>query len=109
MINFIGIDCEIERGEYANGQPSLQLVAADSQRNQQADVFQGEPVGKATIHVVGVRLAKHETIIKDYSENAGIAAALEQAGVIKPTGRTIPVGFAKCPIVTVRPPYLRAL
>jgi hypothetical protein len=52
-----------------------------------------------------VPLGRNEVCIKDYSENEGMAAALEAAGVIKPTGRTVRYGFVEIPVCELLGPF----
>jgi hypothetical protein len=46
-------------------------------------------------------LEEGETIIKDYSENAGILKFLVQHGVVSEPIRNIGTGFVQCQVVKV--------
>lgn len=66
--------CTLRAGRYQNGQPALELVIAEGPE-------QGEPWAVAT-----VALPKPPPEgccwIKDYSDNEGVARALQEAGVL---------------------------
>jgi len=64
--------CKLLRGEYENGRTALELVDAKT----------SEPVARATTNLPDVHLGDDEVIIKDYSENVGMLAALTKAGVV---------------------------
>ena len=77
---------------YGNGRVKLRLRDRDD----------GEPVATATINVPEEPLAENEVIIKDYSENDGMLAALLDAGVVEPTGRVCVSGMVQAPICTLK-------
>lgn len=74
--------CYLKYGVYNNGRMAIELF----------DAFDHEPIAKATVNVPNIQLAQKEIIIKAYSENEGMLDALEKAGVIKKTGRAVPLG-----------------
>jgi len=45
-----------------------------------------------------------QVFIKDYSENAGMLAALERAGIVKATGESFQAGFAQIPKASLLSP-----
>ena len=78
---YVAVD--IVRGEYANGELSLLLVAAD-----------GGPIAHATINLEEVGFAPEPGcfFIKNYSEHEGLGDALIKAGVVQRTHRRVKYG-----------------
>jgi hypothetical protein len=68
--------CTVEKSAYGNGRTALVL----------RDAQDGGQVAVATVNLPGVTVGPDEVFIKDYSENEGMLAALEQAGIVQPTG-----------------------
>jgi len=67
----------------------------------------GEVRLTATTNMPDVMLQDGFVIIKDYGENTGIVAALEQAGIVQATGQRIPAGrttVAICQLLVTPPP-----
>lgn len=87
--------CTVEKAAYGNGRTALVL----------RDAQDGEQVAVATVNLPGVALGPDEVFIKDYSENIGMLAALERAGVVQPTGETVSSGFAEIVRARLMPPY----
>ena len=87
-VNFIGFDCVVEKGEYQNGRPALQLIDAND----------GAPVATATVNMPGVDLEENHVFIKDYSENEGMLDALVHARIVEDTGIRMPSGFIQLPL-----------
>ena len=56
--------------------------------------MEGEPLFTATVALDEIPLPGH-VFLKGWSENEGIPEALEKAGVVEFTGRTIPTGFCQ--------------
>lgn len=77
--------CRVQKGRYTNGRTALQLVDADD----------GEPVATATVNLPEVELAPDEVLVKSYSENTGMLEALEEAGIVRPTGEWVESGFVR--------------
>lgn len=90
-VDFIGYKCRIEFSQYQQGTAKLQLW----------DVLSHAPCATATVNIPGVHLEEDEVIIKNYAENAGMLSALVRAGVVAPTGRTVPVGGSQAKIYTL--------
>lgn len=86
-------ECKVEaRWEmYKNGQPALQLW----------DVEEDEPVAMASVALDEARLGADEILIKNWSENEGVLEALEKAGVVKATGRTVSTGFVEATVCQI--------
>lgn len=57
------------------------------------NVETGEPVAIATVNIPNYDLIAGHVLIKDYSENEGIAEILVHAKVIEPTIEVINTGF----------------
>lgn len=96
------IDCDVEKHHYqANRQVALQLYTANTKRNQASDSFPGEPMGTPTVCFPGNTFGENETAIKDCDEYAGFLDALEQAGIVRRTPRTIHGRYISYPVVDV--------
>ena len=81
----------MSKGEYQNGGLALILIGDEH----------GELVTVASINVPEFDLPEGTIFIKDWSENAGILETLENAGVIKDTGETVPSGFVNAKLCTL--------
>ena len=79
IVHFIGHECHVLIDEAKGHSPRLQLV----------DREDGFPVATATKILPGIYAGPDEVIIKDYSENAGILQALQEAGVIGAIKRSV--------------------
>ena len=84
VVRFAEWECWVQVERYENERVALRLV----------DVTDRTPVARATVNRPDVSLGSDEVLIKDYSENAGVLDALEQAGIVRRTGRTVPSGYA---------------
>lgn len=91
VIQFRDWLCEIRQSQYPNGRTALLLVDANN----------GESIAVATANLPGEMLRPGHVFIKDHSENRGMLAALEKAGIVKGTGETAQSGFAEVPIATL--------
>lgn len=85
-VRFGGYTCNAYRTTYPEGDATA--IYLD-------DVRDGAAVATATVNVpeANPRLGIGAVLIKDYSENEGMMAALEEAGIAADTGKTIPTGF----------------
>ncbi|MFB2895187.1 hypothetical protein ACE1CI_19945 [Aerosakkonemataceae cyanobacterium BLCC-F50] len=98
-LNFIGYKCQVKVSHYAHGlTPCLSLVDAE-----------GMPVATATVNVPNLQLPPDYVVIKNYSENEGILEALIAAEIVKPTGKTVPVGHCVGQICQLTPKMLTNL
>ena len=97
MVHFKGFLCEMQWKTYPNGRPALYLVDAQTR----------ETVAVATADLPEALLAPGEVFIKDHSENRGMLAALQQAGVVKATGAAVRSGFAEIPVAALLPGHGR--
>ncbi len=95
-VNFLNVDCKVNKQQYNNGRTALELVAAKD--DPEHDIMEGEPICTATVNVPTVALGVDEVIIKDYSENQGILDALLDAGIVETTGRYVESGWVRMPI-----------
>lgn len=93
LVHFRGFTCETHWKTYPNGRPALYLVDAQTR----------ETVAVATADLPGVPLNHGEVFIKEHSENRGMLAALETAGVVKAAGEKVRSGFVELAVATVLP------
>jgi hypothetical protein len=84
VVRFAEWECWVLVERYQNGRVALRLV----------DSADHVSIARATVNRPDIRLEADEVLIKDYSENAGILDALERAGVVMRTERTIASGYA---------------
>jgi hypothetical protein len=75
-------ECYIKWDRYSNGRIAMQIK----------NVL-GEAICMASVNLPYVSLPNGCVFIKDYSENEGLLAALEQAGVVERTDVEVPTGF----------------
>jgi hypothetical protein len=76
----------IQEKQYANnGAPHLTVV----------DAMTGEPLLTVTTNIPGYRPEPGYVVIKDWSENEGVLAALFQAGIIGAAESVVPAGYCK--------------
>jgi hypothetical protein len=88
-------ECLVEKSRYSNGHAALKLTLANS----------GEDYMLVSAYMPVFDLGQNEVVVKDYSENKGILAVLESAGILRPTGHIIQSGFVDLPICELLPPY----
>lgn len=93
-------DCILHEGNYADGSTVLLVHAADSPANRAVGLHPEECIAILTVCLPSYNRGYDEVFIKDYSENAEIAAHLIEAGVIVPTGREVPTGMVTVPVCT---------
>jgi len=93
-VHFHGFECEVEQRTYTNGRTALVLV----------DTKDREEVAIATVNLPEAPLKAGEVFIKDYSENEGMLAALEKAGIVQATGETVRSGFVEVRVAKVLSP-----
>lgn len=77
-VTFIGEACTAVFMTYRTGEHAIQLMCED-----------GEPMATATVCVPNFRAADGEVIVKCYSENAQMDAALVAAGVVEPAHQVL--------------------
>ena len=75
--------CDVKLAQYSNNRPALQLV----------DAKNGDLVAVATVNFPDIHLEPNQVIIKNYSENEGIAEALMKSNIIGPPLTKILSGF----------------
>jgi len=63
------------------------------------DAEDGEDLLVATVNIPDASLEEGETVIKDYSENAGILKFLVENGIVSKPVRTVSTGFVQCQVV----------
>lgn len=91
-VKFGPFTAQIDYREYENGRLAISLVDDEGL------------VATATVNIPEVRLGSREVLIKDWSENAGMLAALIKAGIVRDTGRRISSEFVVAPVVEVIDP-----
>lgn len=90
---FNGYEARVDYGaHYSNGRQAIRLFDGHGQ------------VAVATANVPGAPLGPREALIKDYSENEGMLAALVAAGIVRDTGRRVASGFIELPVVEIVDP-----
>lgn len=94
-VHFQEWECQILIQRYEQG-GSLALQLVDEEGS----------IARATANLSNVNLAPGEILIKDYSENEGMLAALITAGVVTDTGRRIRSGHADIPVAKLAPEIL---
>jgi hypothetical protein len=97
-IFFGGFACEMQLSHYTNGNKAISLV----------DTRDGSAVATATVNVDGVELSANEVMIKDYSENKGMLAALRDSKVVENIVEVIQSGYVAIPVVTLSANALKA-
>lgn len=91
-VEFAGIRSRLIQTSYAHA-VALALLLVDA--------YDGSPVITASVNIAGVSetLPGGQFALKEYSEGEGLLAALEDAGIVEDTGRSVATGFVQCPIV----------
>lgn len=84
-VRFKEWDCIVLVKQYPNKRTALQLIDAED----------GSPVAMATVNLPAESIKQDEVIIKDYSENEGMLAALVGEGIISEPLRKIQQGFVE--------------
>ena len=90
-IFFGGFTCEMQLDHYTNGNKCIKLV----------DTRDGSPVATATVNLDGVELSANEVMVKDYSENKGMLAALRDCGICENIVDVMQSGYVDIPVVTL--------
>jgi hypothetical protein len=86
--------CRLVMEQYSDGGgPSLRLVDADD----------GSSIARVTSKLSEFNPQEDELLIKNYSENEGVLAALVDAGVLTDTGVTVRTEFAELSIARLIP------
>lgn len=93
-VRVMGYDTYVKFARYRNSRIAIELICVD-----------GEPYTTATVNLPHDELGENCVFIKTYSENEGVLAALEKAGVVKATGRVVESGFVSIPEAQLLPPY----
>lgn len=92
-VQFRHWECVPVIGAYGNKRPALALI----------DAITGEIIATASINMPEVPLDEGEIIIKDYSENVGMLAALLAVGIIEETERAVQMPYGDpAPICRLR-------
>jgi hypothetical protein len=97
IVHFAGHDCTVQVERYvSNGHTALFLY----------DAKNGEPVATATVNLRDFSLQPNQVFIKDYSENKGMLAALQNAGIIEVQGCYVPTEIGMLPVckLLIEPP-----
>lgn len=84
QVKFKKWNCIVEKTMYqSNDRTCLELTQVET----------GEPIAVATVNVPEYNLPDGHVLIKDYSENEGIAEALVNAKIIEPTNESIEMNW----------------
>jgi hypothetical protein len=87
-----GYELKAVFGTYKNKATAILLTDAET----------GDPYMTATVCLPDFPLFHPDhTLIKDWSENAGILDALTEAGIVRPLGIQIPTGFVSADLVQI--------
>jgi hypothetical protein len=70
-IRFLKWDCILSFAKYPNGRTAIRLI----------DKHDGSPIAMATLNMPEIALADNEILVKDYSENRGMAQAFIDYGI----------------------------
>jgi len=100
LVKFFGIECDVVRQRYSDGQLRLQLFVADTDTNKASGYQCGHPVATATVNA-DMDLADDYALIKNYSENEGVLEALTRAGIVSQIEDERQIGYAHATIVRV--------
>jgi len=92
----------IER--YAAGNVCLDLVSAVS--DAEDDIMEGEPIATASVNAAGYVYDWDVIHVKDYAENVGLLAALQNQGIVGPVLDSIPSGYVNLPAVRIIHPVV---
>lgn len=85
-IKFKHYTCDVLFMPYQdNGRPAIILF----------DAFDGEQITTASVNLPDEPIEDGYIFIKNWSENDGILEVLEEAGIVKRTGRMVPTGFVE--------------
>lgn len=90
-VKFKGWNCNVTTGKYYNDRLALRLT----------DVKDHSLIATVTVNVPEVYVPEGCAIIKDYSENEGMYAALCDAGLVKDYLGLVEVGRTVCPLVSL--------
>lgn len=93
-VRFLGHECTAYLSNYQEGNGiAIELTFNDPEMDGME-----VPMAVATVNIPMFPPAENEVYIKDYSENEGMLEALEEAGIVKRTGRSVSTGFVSIPI-----------
>lgn len=87
--------CRVVLGNFANTpHPRVLTLEADGDQIETGYgvIHDGEPIARAGVYIEGHHPADDEVTIKSWSENEGMAEALQAAGIIGPELRRVPTG-----------------
>ena len=102
-VSFGEYRCGAYEGRYpqrAGGSRAIVLAHADPEGHP---TDANELIAVATVNVAGVSevLPEDHVVVKDYSENEGMLAALVEAGIVADTGERAFFGYVSAPIARV--------
>ncbi len=85
-------------GVYHNAVMSFHQYGASGRTALAFKTQDGEPLAVATVNLPNTYLEPDEVIIKNWSENEGMTASLEEAGIIGPVIDAVATGFVTATI-----------
>ena len=93
-VQVFGIDCVVQLNRYRDS-GRLALILLEKEAREEMTV--------ATVNMPEIFLQSEEVLLKTWSENEGVLEALQEAGVVEPTGLTYRSGYVEVPkcLVTV--------
>lgn len=96
QMRYHGWDCTLQKGRYIDDTIAILLF----------DTHNGEPIATATVAIQGPELKENQIIVKDYSENEGMLAALTNIGLVTSVEQWIPTGWVSVPVCNIDPAKL---
>ncbi len=97
-VKFHEWDCHVAVSHYTTPPHPIALYLVAARTDRKKGVWEGENIAVATVFLDGVELGPREVAIKSWEENAGMAEALQRAGVIGPELRRVQTGHVEASI-----------
>jgi len=97
-IEFRDRECQVLTGTYRVGGGTALLLV---------DRATGKELARLTVDMPEIPLGPDEVVLRDYGVSDGILEVLENAGVVRGTGRSVCMGHVKLPICKVLSPELQ--
>jgi hypothetical protein len=102
-VKFKEWNCLLKFGQYENGRIAIELMNADPIKEDWGEMAPNtERIAVATVNVPDVDLKDNEIVVKDYSENDGMLAALIHGCVVHMPHKYVKTGFIECPVCILK-------